>query len=743
MRIFQNLSLSQKFTIAFLIPLAALAWYGAQSVIAKHQVSSNMEKMERLANIAVHASALVHETQKERGMSAGYLGSKGQKFRSELPRQREAADEKFRALQTFIEEIDTRALGDDFSSTLGQAIGLFEGLRPIRKGVDGLSIPAGKAIGYYTRMNGTFLNAVGEISKLAVAELAPMASGYTNFLLGKERAGIERAVLSNTFARNSFGPGAFHKFSILVTEQDTYFRVFQAFAPSAQTDLFRQKMSTSVVGEVQKMRDIAFEKGRASEKSALLATIYRNIGYGGSIHQFKNFVLRQNGKYADKFMKQHAVISSAIDRFNTLKEASTEEKQHLAVILDTLNQYKAGLEKIIKMSKDGTTIGAMDKAVKVSDGPALKAFAALNKLTSAGNFGIDPTVWFKTITQKINLLKEVEDALSVDLKNDAAELKVAADTAFWGYLIFTLVVMMVAILTAVMLVREILGQIGGEPLDVMKITETIARGDLTNQIQLRGDERGIYNAILNMQSQLTETVTTVMQVSDDVVDGSAEVTENAQAVSDGASSQAASIEETSSAMEQMSSNIQQNTDNALTTEQMATKAAGQAQKSGEAVTKAVQAMREIAEKIYVIEDISRQTNLLALNAAIEAARAGEHGKGFAVVASEVRKLAERSQVAAGEINGISTSSVHVAEEAGQLLSELVPNIRKTAELVQEISAGSQEQAQGAGQINEAIQQLDRVIQQNAGASEQMAATSSQLAEQARNLQEVMSFFRIR
>jgi methyl-accepting chemotaxis protein len=195
-------------------------------------------------------------------------------------------------------------------------------------------------------------------------------------------------------------------------------------------------------------------------------------------------------------------------------------------------------------------------------------------------------------------------------------------------------------------------------------------------------------------------------------------------------------------MEEMVANIRQNAENAQQTEKIALKASDDATESGQAVSMTVSAMKEIAGKISIIEEIARQTNLLALNAAIEAARAGEHGKGFAVVASEVRKLAERSQSAAGEISNLSGSSVQIAEKAGELLTKLVPDIQKTADLVQEISSASAEQNNGAQQINRAIQQMDQVVQQNASAAEEMASTSEELASQSEHLQDIMRFFRV-
>ncbi|QWV99299.1 MCP four helix bundle domain-containing protein [Geomonas nitrogeniifigens] len=233
-------------------------------------------------------------------------------------------------------------------------------------------------------------------------------------------------------------------------------------------------------------------------------------------------------------------------------------------------------------------------------------------------------------------------------------------------------------------------------------------------------------------------VSEVMSAADNVSSGSQQMSQSAEELSQGATEQAAAAEEASSSMEQMSANVRQNADNALQTEKIALQTAADAKESGQAVAKTVQAMREIAGKISIIEEIARQTNLLALNAAIEAARAGEHGKGFAVVASEVRKLAERSQKAAAEISNLSQGSVEVADKAGEMLTQMLPNIQKTSELVQEITAACKEQDSGVLQINQAIQQLDQVIQQNASGAEEMASTAEELASQAEQLQSAIS-----
>jgi methyl-accepting chemotaxis protein len=291
-------------------------------------------------------------------------------------------------------------------------------------------------------------------------------------------------------------------------------------------------------------------------------------------------------------------------------------------------------------------------------------------------------------------------------------------------------------------IKNSLNRLIGATNDVTEIAEKISQGELRVTVRKRCEDDQLMIALDRMVKELTEIAVNVQTAAEQVATGSQEISSSAEQMSQGATEQSSSVEEVSSSMEEMNSSVVQNADNAKQTASIAEKAAKDAEEGGKSVGETVHAMKSIAEKIGIIEEIARQTNMLALNAAIEAARAGEHGKGFAVVAAEVRKLAERSQTAAKEISNLSGTSVEIAEKAGTLIEEIVPGVKKTADLIQEINAASSEQADGIQQVTKAVEQLDQVIQQSATATEEMSSTSEELAGQAKQLQDVAAFFKV-
>ena len=342
---------------------------------------------------------------------------------------------------------------------------------------------------------------------------------------------------------------------------------------------------------------------------------------------------------------------------------------------------------------------------------------------------------------------KVDEAFQADLDYNVVLAKKGSDdgaaaksTAVTISIVITLLTMLVVGFMGFFIVRNLKRALS----QAVGVANKLSAGDLTVKIEVNSkDETGqLLTAMQNMVAKLIEIITAVRSGADSLASASEEISATAQSLSQSSSEQAASVEETTASIEQMTASINQNTENAKVTDSMAGKAAKEATEGGQAVGSTVEAMKKIAGKIGIVDDIAYQTNLLALNAAIEAARAGEHGKGFAVVAAEVRKLAERSQVAAQEIGELASSSVSLAEKAGKLLDEIVPSINKTSDLVQEIASASSEQSSGVAQINGAMGQLNQITQQNASASEELAATSEEMSSQTEQLQNVMTFFKL-
>ena len=615
---------SLRFRLLLLVALLAggLLAYSASGLRDNLVALSQLEQLSEVSTLAMATSDLVHELQKERGLSAGLIGSKGGKFGNELRDQRSLTDRLLAAYQARVDGFARSRLDASASDLLDQGGRSLAALDGRRATVSALALSGAESFAFYTATIDQLLGVIAGIAKLSdAAAVTRTLTTYTAFLYAKEQAGRERATVNAIFAANTAIDVALHRRLVtILAAQNAYLGSFLSAADADQREAWNRVIAAPSARDVERWRAIA--------------------------------------------LARHA----------------------------------------------------------------------------EGGFGVDPPLWFATITAKIDAMKGIEDALAATLEQRVAAFASAARQAAWIAGTITVLAALLA-LVFVIVVRRVVGQLD----QAVAITRQVAAGDFSTPVECPGqDEIGaLLKALDAMSGHLSEVIDEVRGTAEHVANASGQVAATAQSLSQSASEQATLADATEASVETLSASLGEITGNAEQTDGRARSAAGNARDGGATVKETLAAMMAIAAKVRIIDDIAYQTNLLALNAAIEAARAGEHGKGFAVVATEVRKLAGRAQVAAQEIGRMAKENVRLADHAGALLDEIVPGIEETSRRVRTIAEASHRQTANVAGVSRAMDELNHTTRHNASAAEELAATAAELGGQAAQLQELMARFRVR
>ncbi len=719
-----NMKIKSKLLIMIALPALCLFYFGITTIWDKMQIVSEMNKLMHLSELSVHLSDVAHEFQKERDISAAFIGSKGESFRTEILSQKETTDRQIDGLKTFLEDFDYDIVSNEIRLVLKNVFSDLDQLGHKRNAIGNLEISVDNVVEYYSMINNKLLSMIGYIGKDSNhTEVSIMIAAYQNFLKSKEHSGIERAVLSNVFAAGKFSGSLYNRFTELLSTQSTYLKSFLDVASQKQQALFEKKSTGAAFHEVQRMRDIALRTG---ERDRLISKFAIYAGYGGLIHQFKNYVLRGKQKYVDNFNNQYKEALDLIQQYMNIHGTSKGDKEKMGIIQETFAKYHSALLRAIEMKNSKKSITEVDNIVKIDDSPAINA---LDHLLKGGDLGIDPVYWYGKSTEKFNLLKEVENRLSEDLKREISSLKRKAIIAFIVTFLIVFTVLTTMVLFTLWSIRSITN-----PLQeaITNLQSSGAQLEAASRQQATGSVEQT-TSINEVSVTTQELVATAKQIADNTQ----KVAEIAKRTSEKGHEGHISVGNAKGGMENTKKQVQLIAQHML---DLGNKS------------------QRIGMVLEIIGELSEQTNLLSLNATIEAAGAGEAGKRFAVVADEVRKLAERSAESTNEIKKLITDIQETAnttimvtedgtkavdegvkrfDEVSEKIREIMEQAETTASSSREIELTTRQQTTSVEQVSTALNDINVAAKQTENTSAQTLETVQVLVDISRSLEKMI------
>ncbi len=753
-----KLSIKQKLIAIMLIPLVIVILLAAKLAYDSYRSLENLKSLDKVVILSTKIGALVHETQKERGMTAGFIGSKGVKFKDELPRQREEVNKQITFLNEFLSDFDKSKYSDDFVKNLNSGLEKLKDLQGVRNSVNSLNIAAPIAIAYYTDTNTLLLNTLGTIVKFSNSPNVTKELGsYMNFLLSKERTGIERAVGTNTFAQNKFTEGLKARFYTLIAEQTAYMDIFSKIASKDIVDFYLKTVVGKDIEEVEKMRKIALfsniEENFGVDPNYWFETITNKINLLKQVEDHISTHLLNEINLEKDEATFHLILFSLLSIFGIGITMILARTIAFTILIDVAS-VRAGIEEFfafINFEKDDIKLIGVDSTDELG---MMSKIINKNIANTKANIQRDRELIADTIRVANSINKgHLDQKIMVNSNNPALnELKD--------------------------IINEMLNTLNSNISNILTVLTSYSKLDFRPRLKdndLEGIIQELEKDINILRDVITQTLLDNKKVGITLKENANILSFNMQSISTAANSQAASLEETAASLEEITSNIKNNTQTAINmanygnkvkessslgqalanktvlsmediNTQTTTKMASYGEKVKESIkigqdlaNKTVNSMEDINkqalainEAIGVIDNIAFQTNILSLNAAVEAATAGEAGKGFAVVAQEVRNLATRSAEAANEIKRIVQLATSKTKEGSEIANSMIEgytslneNISITLDLIQNVTTASKEQSIGMVQINDAVNNLDQITQKNA----QSASEANEIAKQ--------------
>jgi methyl-accepting chemotaxis protein len=723
MLMLSRLSIKQKLILIMLIPLIVVILLAAKLAVDSFSSSKNLQSLDKVVVLSIKIGNLVHETQKERGMTAGFLGSKGEKFSTEVVAQRLLVDEKLKEVNGFLNTFDKNVYSDEFLENLNNGLKKLQDLPNIRTGVSAFSINAAVAIDYYTDTNKLLLNVIATITKLSnsSAKVSQELVSYMNFLLSKERAGIERAVGTNTFAKNSFGEGMKAKFYTLVAEQNAYMDAFLKVSSLTMSDFYKKTFQADSITEVEKMRKIALYSDLDSnfniDANVWFKQITEKINILKKIEDYISQSLSDTIGAEMHNASQNMIIFGLLSAFGVALTMILARTIAFTILID-VDSVKKGVENFfafINFEKDDIEL----INVKSND--------ELGMMSKIINKNIEDT--------KMNIQKDralIADTIRVtnEINKGHLNCKIELDSNN------------PSLNELKNIINEMLGTLNSNISNILNVLTSYSKLDFRSNLapnNLEGIIKELEKDVNILGDVITQTLMENKKTGIILSNNANTLTQNMQGIASAANSQAASLEETAASLEEITANITNNTQTAIKMASFGNKVKESITLGQDLANKTALSMEDINsqtsainEAITVIDQIAFQTNILSLNAAVEAATAGEAGKGFAVVAGEVRTLASRSAEAAKQIKNLVENAQRKTQEGKDIASnmikgytELNENISITLDLIQNVTTASKEQSTGMIQINDAVNNLDQITQQNA----QNASEANEIAQQ--------------